>query len=169
MTPLLAFRISVIAAPVLSLLAALYTLIATPYFSQDWQDLLAWSMDGSVFPECPSEEEELPPLPDLAAFLLSGLALVLFGLVAVANQIALYFFWPPSRPIYLALCLVGFTLTPLMGLFVSPPLEMLGMELSIFISGITLAMAYFCPEIADRFVKKAPAAQTEPPSLPTTN
>jgi hypothetical protein len=62
----------------------------------------------------------------------------------------MYFFWPPSRGIYGIVCVVGIPLTLGMGLTVQPPAETLGYELSAFIAGVTLAMAYL-PPVAGRF------------------
>ncbi len=141
MNPFTAFRTSVVTAPAIAVFAIIYTLVATSSFSQDWQDVLSWSGDGGVL----SEGEELTP-SDIAIMVL----LIGFLIVAVGNQIALFFYWKPSRLIYLILTILGFLLTPFFGLTVSPPLETLGYELSVFISGITLALAYFSP-VAERF------------------
>jgi hypothetical protein len=81
-------------------------------------------------------------------------AMVAILVVAIANQIAMYFFWPPSRPIYLLLCVIGFGLTPALGLTVQPPMETLGYELSAFIAGATLALAYL-PPVSEKFNRAA--------------
>jgi hypothetical protein len=137
MNPSTLFRASVIAAPLVAVLAAAYTLIATPSFSQDWQDVLAWSGNEGVL----SEGEGFAP---------ADIVMMLVIIIAVGNQIALFFYWNPSRLIYLTFTILGFLATPFFGLVVSPPLEALGYELSVFISGVTLALAYFSP-VAERF------------------
>ena len=76
--------------------------------------------------------------------------LVGFAFLAIANQVALFFFWAPSRHIYLILCLVAFAIIPLLGLVVQPPLESLAYDLSLFLSGIILALCYFSP-LSQRF------------------
>ncbi len=142
MNPFNAFRASVVAAAVIAVMTIVYTPAATCTFSQDWQDLLAWSGDGHIF----SDREEFAPRTDIAISVL----LVVFLIVAVGNQIALFFYWKPSRLIYLCLTIIGYLTVPFSGLTVSPPLETLGYELTNFFSGVTLALAYFSP-VAERF------------------
>jgi hypothetical protein len=136
-----AFRTSIIVAPIIALLALIYTTVAIPTFSQDWQDLLSWAGDGGVFVDGDEFSSS-----DIA--LLVGLIALTF--VALGNQVALFFYWRPSRSIFLGLTILGFVATPFLGLTVAPPMETFGYELSIFISGMTLALAYFSP-VAERF------------------
>lgn len=141
MNPITLFRASVIAAPVIAVLAFAYTLAAPSSFSQDWQDILAWSGNGSIL----SKGEEIVTT-DIVIMILGVILLI----VAVGNQIALFFYWKPSRLLFFILTILGFVVTPFLGLTVSPPLETLGYELAAFISGITLAMAYFSP-VSEKF------------------
>lgn len=141
MNPYIAFRTSVVAAPLIDALAVIYMMSATPSFTQDWQDLLAWSGDGGIL----TDEEELAP-KDIVMIIV----ILVYALIALGNQIALFFYWKPSRTIYIILTILGLLATPFLGLTVAPPLEMLGHELSLYISGATLALAYFSP-VSERF------------------
>ncbi len=148
MSPVIVFRWSLVLSPAAAIAAGIYSFVAASRFPQDWQDLLAWNGDGWWLPISESDEISTREL------LIAG-ALLAFGLAALANQIAMFFFWSPSRHIYLVLCIIGFGLTPGLGLTVQPPLETLGYELSAFIGGVTLAMAYL-PPVSDRFRRSSP-------------
>ncbi len=141
MNPITLFRASVIAAPMIAILAFAYTLAASSSFSQDWQDILAWSGNGGIL----SKGEEIV-MTDIVIMILGVILLI----VAVGNQIALFFYWKPSRLLFFILTILGFVVTPFLGLTVLPPIETLGYELATFISGITLAMAYFSP-VSEKF------------------
>ena len=136
------FRVTLILGPLLAGAAAAYNWVASPGFSQEWQDALTWSGEGGIFP---MNEEELTAATLMAAAQVGG-----FALIALANQVALFFYWGPSRIIYLILCLLGFGVTPFLGLVVQTPLEALLYDLSLFTSGMTLALAYFSA-VAKRF------------------
>jgi hypothetical protein len=145
MSPVAIFRWSLVLSPAAAAAGAVYSLAAASRFSQDWQDVLAWNGDGSWLPLDESQE-------------IGGVLLLLAGAFAVlvaalANQVAMFFFWPPSRLIYAFLCAIGFVLTPALGLTVQPPLETLGYELSAFIAGVTLVMAYL-PPVSERFKRR---------------
>jgi hypothetical protein len=141
-----AFRLSVISAPVIALSAIAYTLLATPTFSQDWQVILAWSGDGGIL-----LQDEQFSATDMAVMV----TFVAFAIVSVINQIALFFYWRPSRLILLILTILGFAATPFLGLSVSPPFEALAIDTSVFLSGFALALAYYSP-VAERFTKALP-------------
>ncbi len=72
------------------------------------------------------------------------------ALVGMLNQIALFFYWKPSRMIFLFTCLPLYLSTLLFGLSVLSPLEYLLYELSAFISGISVALAFYSP-VAQKF------------------
>lgn len=144
MSPCAIFRCSLVLSPAVGVAGGIYSLVAASHFSQDWQDLLAWNGDGSWLPLDESQE-------------IGGVLLLLAGafavlIAALANQIAMFFFWPPSRHIYAFLCVIGFVLSLSLGLTVQPPLETLGYELSAFIAGVSLAMAYL-PPVSERFTR----------------
>ncbi len=146
MSPISVFRWSLVLSPAVGIAGMVYTHLAFSHFSQDWQDLIAWSGNGSWLPDEASEE-----IDGVTLLMVGGL--LSFALAAVANQIAMYFFWPPSRHIYSLFCVIGYPLTLGLGLTVLPPVEMLSYELSAFIAGVTLAMAYL-PPVADRFTRR---------------
>src|SRR5688572_14491873 len=100
MSPIAVFRCSLVLSPAAAAAGAVYALAAASRFSQDWQDLLAWNGDGSWLPLDESQE-------------IGGVLLLLAGafaalVAAVANQVAMFFFWPPSRHIYALLCVISF-------------------------------------------------------------
>lgn len=132
------FRLTLFLSPLFAILSCVYTYVATPQFSQEWKDLLEWSGDGFAFGILDSGKLTFPKV----AFAVGGL---LFFLAVVANQVALFFFWRPSRTGFLILSIIGFGLIPFMGLQVVPPWEAFFYELSVFLSGVTLALAYFSP------------------------
>ena len=150
MSPSAIFRCSLVLSPAVGVAGAVYSLMTASHFSQDWQDLLAWNGDGAwLLAGSPEDIEDISGIEWLTVG-----ALLAFFLVAIANQIAMYFFWPPSRHIYAIVCVIGYGLTPFFGLTVQPPLETLGYELSAFIAGVTLAMAYL-PPVAEKFKRAA--------------
>jgi len=135
------FRVAVIAEPITAILAGFQTALLTPMYSEDWQLLLAWSGDGGMF----NNGEEL----HARDVILISLALAIF-VIYLANQIGLFFYWKPSRLIYVFITATGFALAPFLGLTVAPPMEVFWTQLSALISGITLALLFFSP-ISDRF------------------
>lgn len=133
-------------APILAIIAVIYTELAQDEFSQDWKDLLSWSGDGGLFSMSESES--------MSANAMIGIVFCLILLVVgIANQIAMFFFWRLSRHIFAILCLLGFVATLSLGLLVSPPIESFLMELSLFISGVTLALCYFSDPVVHRFLE----------------
>ncbi len=149
MSPITVFRWSLVLSPAAAIAGAIYSLLAFSHFSQDWQDLITWNGDGSWIPMDDSVELGASELLFIGAFLT-------FALAAIANQIAMFFFWPPSRHIYAIVWVIGYGLTLGLGLAVQPPLETVGYQLSAFIGGVTLAMAYL-PPVADRFRRRGAA------------
>ena len=136
-----------LASPALAITALIYTEVARGGFSQDWQDLLAWSGDGGLIPAADTESDESIGRNTIVA-LVSTLLLLIVGL---ANQVAMFFFWRPSRHVFATLCLVGFVATPCFGLLVAPPIEYFLTELAMFVSGITLALCYYSTPVVNRF------------------
>jgi hypothetical protein len=136
------FRLSVVAPIVLSGIGVSYAILAEASFSQDWRDILAWSGDGGIIPD------DLGTAPVWTWILIGffGLAAV----VALVNQVLLFFYWKPSRTIYLATCILLSPAMLFMGLSILTPIEYMLYEVSTFISGITLALAYYSP-VAERF------------------
>jgi len=141
MNPFIIFRVSVIVAPLIAIITLFYSVFAVLGFSQEWQDILTWSGDEGLLSE--GGEFKLPE--NIIWIFLTG-----FLMVAMGNQIALFFYWKPSRLIYFVVTILSFIIIPFCGLTVSPPLETLGFELSNYISAITLTLAYFSP-VAARF------------------
>jgi len=148
MKPLTIYRLSLVIAPLLAILGVIYTEIAQDGFSQDWRDLLSWSGDGGVFNVVYDESGEIIDSNEILTIVTFVILFVMGGI----NQIAMFFFWKPSRHIFSILCVFGFVATPCLGLLVSPPIENLLMELSLFISGVTLALCYFSDPIVNRFI-----------------
>jgi hypothetical protein len=150
MSPIAVFRWSLVLSPAVGVAGAVYSLLAASHFSQDWQDLITWNGDGAwLLAGSPEDIEDISGIEWLTVG-----ALLAFILVAIINQIAMYFFWPPSRHIYAIVCVIGFPLTLGGGLTVQPPAETLGYELSAFIAGVTLAMAYL-PPVGEKFKRAA--------------
>jgi hypothetical protein len=147
MSPVTVFRCTLVLSPAVALLGAAASALATSTYSQDWQDLFAWSGDGAWLLGDDSENMGVGDLLTVGA-------LAMLCLAAIANQIAMFFFWPPSRLCYCLLGATGFGLTLGLGLTVQPPWETLGYELSASLAGITLAMAYL-PPVADKFKNNA--------------
>lgn len=142
MNAFLLFRVSVIAPLILSGAGVAYALLAEASFSRDWQDVIAWNGDGDVFPDDPA-----------TASVWTWIFIGFFGLaavVALVNQVLLFFYWKPSRTIYLASCILFYPALLFMGLSILTPVEYMLFELSAFVSGITLALVYYSP-VAERF------------------
>lgn len=140
----LLFRVTVVLGPLLAVGGIVYSVLAASSFPAEWQEALKLAGDGGILP---IEEDQLT-----AGHAVVGLQFVAFALIALANQVALFLFWGPSRFIYLLLSLIGFAVLPLLGFVVQPPIEALLFNLSLFFSGMTLALAYFSPA-ATRFNK----------------
>jgi len=138
------FRMSVVLSPLLAIAGVLYFLTTSPHLSTEWQTLLEWSGDGAMI--FLNEVPENPSPIDIT--IASAFALILIAIVI--NQIALFFYRSWARTVYLWANIAGFALTPFLGLSIALPLETLFTEMSIFVSGITLALAYFSP-VAEKF------------------
>ena len=136
------FRTSLVAPVVLSAIGIAYALLAETSFSQDWQDILAWNGDGGIF------SDDFSTTPVWSWIIIGSLGLG--TLVALLNQILLFFYWKPSRTIYLVTCILLYPIMLFMGLGIFTPVEYVLYEISTFISGITLALVYYSP-VAERF------------------
>ncbi len=142
MTVFSVFRISVVAPIVLSGIGVAYAILAEDSFSQDWQDILAWNGDGGIF----SDDLSTASISNWIILGCVGFA----ALVALLNQVLLFFYWKPSRAIYLVTCILLYPAMLFMGLTVFTPVEYVLYEIAAFISGMTLALAYYSP-VAERF------------------
>jgi hypothetical protein len=142
MNVFLLFRLSIILPLILSGAGVIYAFTARESFSQDWQDLMAWHGDGGILPD------NLSTTP-LSIWIVIG-AFGVVTLVALINQVLLFFYWKPSRIIFLASCILLYPTALLLGLTVLTPVESLLYELSTLITGITLALAFYSP-VAERF------------------
>lgn len=80
-------------------------------------------------------------------------AACLLAVLLVVNQVLLFFYWGPSRFIYFLSYLLLIPATLLQGLNVFSPVEYFLYEVSTFLSGMTLALAYFSP-VAERFSRR---------------
>ena len=142
MNAIFLFRLSVVAPVALTGIGIAYAILAEPSFSQDWQDIIAWNGDGSIFPD------------DLRTA--TAWTWVIIGVICLAatisllNQIFLFFFWKPSRTIFLASCILLYPAMLLFGLTILTPVEYFLYEIAAFLSGVTLALAYYSP-VAERF------------------
>ena len=136
------FRLSVVAPIVLSGIAVAYAILAEASFFQNWQDILAWNGDGGIFPDDPSTAS----IPTWIIIGCIGLTVV----VALVNHVLLFFYWKPSRAIYFVTCILLYPSMLFMGLSIFTPVEYVLYEVAAFISGITLALAYYSP-VAERF------------------
>ncbi len=137
------FRLSVVAPVALTLGGVAYSILAESSFSSEWGDILAWNGDGGMLPD------------DLGTasgwtWMVIGL-LGLAALAALVNQVLLFFYWKLSREIYLASCVLLYPSTMFFGLSVLTPVEYMLYEISAFLSGVTLALAYYSP-VAERFL-----------------
>lgn len=136
------FRFSVVAPMVLTGIGVAYAIVAESTLPGNWQDILTWNGDGGIFQNDPSTT------PLLHWVVIGFIALV--AVITLLNQILLFFYWKPSRIIYLASCVGFYPMMLLSGLIILTPLESMLYELSAFISGITLALAFYSP-VAERF------------------
>jgi len=138
------FRLSVVGSVVLSLVAVVYSFAAEGTFSQDWRDLMEWNGDGGIFPD---DLEEAT----VWTWIAWG-ALLVLAFVSLVNQVLLFFYWGPSRLIYLISCIVIYPTTLAFGLSILTPVESMLYELAAFLSGATLALAYYSP-VAGHFTR----------------
>lgn len=145
MSPFTLFRISIIAPVVLWIAGVAYSVLAESSFSQDWKDVLAWNGNGGMIPNSLSDVS----IAEWAFILSVGLTAV----VAVLNQILLFFYWKPSRVIYLVTSILFYPTILLCGLTVFTPVEYMLYDLATFISGVSLALAFYSP-VAQRFTTK---------------
>jgi hypothetical protein len=145
MNPFLLFRLAVVLPLILSGAGVIYALAAQELFSQDWQDLIAWNGDGGILPD------DWSGTP-LTIWLVIG-AFGLISLIALVNQALLFFYWKPSRTIFLVSWVLLYPATLLLGLTILTPVENLLYELSALMTGVTLALAYYSP-VAERFRTK---------------
>lgn len=136
------FRISVVAPIVLIGIGIAYAILAESSFSQEWRDIIAWNGYGGIF------------FDDLnTASIWRWIAIGSIGLVALIrliNQFLLFFYWKPSRIIFSISCIIFYPTLLICGLSVLNPIEYFLYEVSTFLSGITLALAYYSP-VARRF------------------
>ncbi|MEM9479188.1 MAG: hypothetical protein AAGA58_05930 [Verrucomicrobiota bacterium] len=136
------FRVSVVAPILLSGMGVAYATFSQASFSQDWQDILAWNGDGGILPD---DLSTAPVWVWIVIWFFGLCALVVF-----VNQILLFFYFKPSRTIYLVSCVLFYPSMLLWGLSILTPMEYVMYEVSAFISGITLALVYYSP-VAERF------------------
>jgi len=152
MNPFAIFRFCVAAPLVLTAAAVAYSIFAEATFPEQWRDILTWNGHGGVV--------------DLDAESLSAGAIVfvavlgVLALLAIVNQVLLFFYWRPSRLLYLISCVMLFPTVLFLGLTILTPVEYLLLELSTFLAGMALALAYYSP-VASRFSRPIP------PPLPT--
>jgi hypothetical protein len=125
-----------------SVVGAAYAILAESSFSQDWQDILAWNGDGGIFPD------DLSTAPAWTWIVIGIIGLA--AVVALVNQVLLFFYWKPSRLIYFVSCVLLYPAMLFMGLWIFTPFEYVMYEMAAFISGITLALLYYSP-VAERF------------------
>ncbi len=95
----------------------------TPYLSEDVLAVLTWTGYGAII--------QLPPFVSWA--------LVLFWLLIA---IGMYFFNSTARLLYLVFTIFFILTTPLYGLFVSTAYDLVFLEITNFLDGAILAMAY---------------------------
>ncbi len=163
MSRLLVFR-SVVAGSFLTcVVAAIYSSWAESGFSQDWRDVLEWNGNGGIIPD---NSDDLS-----ATGWVFVVALMLWGLVTVVNEVLFFFCWRYSLTIYLWTSLMGIGFTLFFGLSIMSPIEGTLLQASIFLSGIALTLAY-CSPIAERFaplrdVSVAASPDAAPPSGPS--
>lgn len=136
------FRLSIIAPVALSGIGIAYAILAESSFSQDWQDIITWNGDGGIFPDDLSTATAW-------TWVIIGV-ICLTAIIALLNQILLFFYWKPSRTIFLFSCILLYPAMLLFGLSILTPVEYVLYEISAFLSGVTLALAYYSP-VAERF------------------
>lgn len=142
MSPFLIFRLSVVAPVPLYLAGVIYASSAEPSFSQSWRDLIAWNGDGGILPN---------DFTDASVITWAFMVLVaVMALITLVNQVLFYFYWRYSRVIYLISFITSFHATLLLGLSITTPVENVLNEMTTFLSGMALALAYFSP-VAERF------------------
>ena len=141
----LLFRLSIVLPVILSGAGIVYTMTAHDLFSQDWQDLMAWNGNGGILPD---DLSLAPP----QVWLIIG-AIGSTAAIALVNQVLLFFYWKPSRTIFLVSCALLYPAMLLLGLTILTPVEYLLFELSALFTGVTLALVYYTP-VANRFTNK---------------
>jgi hypothetical protein len=144
MSPFALFRISVIAPIVLSIAGTAYAFLAESSFSQDWKDVLAWNGNGEMISHSLGDASAA----EWAFMLFAGVIIV----VAVVNQILFFFYWKHSRVIFLITWILSYPAILLCGLNVFTPVEYMLYDLAAFISGVSLALAFYSP-VARRFTE----------------
>jgi len=142
MNPFALFRFCVVAPLVLTAASVAYSIFAEATFSEQWRDILTWNGHGSVV----DLDVESPSIGVIAF----AVVLAMIALLALLNQVLLFFYWGPSRLFYLIGCVAFFPTALLWGLTILTPVEYLLLELSTFFTGMTLALAFYGP-VAARF------------------
>lgn len=142
MSPFILFRLSVVVPFILTVAAVIYAFWAEASFSQEWKDIFAWNGDGGMIPYSMDDAS--------IATWIFVLTLSLTAIVAMLNQILFFFCWKPSRMIFLITNILMYPAILLLGLSVLAPVEYMLYQLSAFISGISLALAFYSP-VAQRF------------------
>jgi hypothetical protein len=149
----LVFRTAVVLSPLLAVAAIAYQELAGNTFSQEWRDLIAWDGYGGLF--FGEEDGELMT----PTFLI----LVGFVLLLLVNQVALFFYWGPSRWIYLSCIVIAFLIYPFVGITVLTPIASSFYYLSMVLDGLILALAFYSP-IAEKFSSRVTDGRSSLPS-----
>ena len=95
--------------------------------------MLEWNGNGSIIDEFVQNR-----------WLLFGVGIPL-GVLAIAAQIGMFFFWHFARPVYAALAAVFVLLTAFGGISVLLPIEAALWELSLLVEGAVIALSYSQP------------------------
>ena len=94
MNVFLLFRLSILAPPLLSLAAVGYALLVERSLSAEWRDLMTWNGDGTFLPGDKAAGSTLGWALHWA--LVAAVGLTAIG--ALVNQVLLFFYWKPARP-----------------------------------------------------------------------
>ncbi|MFY8215025.1 MAG: hypothetical protein ACOVMP_00315 [Chthoniobacterales bacterium] len=145
--PFALFRFCVVAPLVLIAGSVAYSIFAEATFSQQWRDILTWNGDGAMI----DLNTEVWSAGVIVFAALCGLVMLL----ALINQVLFFFYWRPSRRLYLLLCFISYPMAFFFGLTILTPVEYVLLETATFLSGMSLALAYYSP-VAARFSKPLP-------------
>ena len=123
-------------------MGAIYTELSLETYSQDWQDLITWDGDGGVF----TNDDDIFATENILYLLFFSSLIVLVS----ASAVGLYFFKKWARTLTVVLSIVGLFVTYFMGISITTPVETISYDISAFLSGIIIAMAYLSP-LNERF------------------
>lgn len=135
------FRTLVILSLVIPICGGAYTYLTLESYSQDWQDLFTWNGDGAIL-GLNNNSSSLELVYDAFTSILIILILI--------STIGLLLFKRWARTLTVFIISISLLFSLILGLSVMTPIETFTYELSAYITGIFIAMAYL-PPLNERF------------------